>query len=89
MFDGVVKEYDLLNHLFIWKLDDVWRRTCAEKCASGKVIVDLCCGTGGLTLQISSRSPSEAFIVGLDFSKVMLGRAISKKKAEKHENNHT
>jgi len=85
MFDNVVKEYDLINCMLTWKLDEVWRGFCAKECASGGVIVDLCSGTGNLALHISNYSTSRAFVIGLDFSRAMLKTAMSKKLIEKRK----
>jgi len=85
MFDSVAREYDLLNSVLTWKLDEVWRGFCARECASGAFIVDLCCGTGNLALHISNYSSSRALVVGLDFSRAMLNRALSKKLKEKRK----
>ncbi len=49
------------------------------------VVVDLCCGTGDLALHISKHVAPEASVLGLDFSKAMLRRAISKKHAERQK----
>ncbi len=86
MFTRVVKRYDLLNHLLTWGLDTVWRKTCAKECASDGVIVDLCCGTGDLALNISTYAASETTMLGLDFSKMMLKRAKGKEHSERRRN---
>jgi demethylmenaquinone methyltransferase/2-methoxy-6-polyprenyl-1,4-benzoquinol methylase len=86
MFARVVKKYDFLNHLLTWGLDTVWRKTCAKKCMSKGVIVDLCCGTGDLALNISKLTASETTILGLDFSKMMLKRAKDKEYSERLRN---
>lgn len=83
MFTTVVKRYDLLNRILTWGLDEVWRETCARECASGEVIVDLCCGTGDLALHILKHVAPEACVLGLDFSEAMLDRAVNKKSEER------
>lgn len=85
MFSNIAKKYDLLNHILTWGLDEVWRKTCAKECASGKIIVDLCCGTGDLAKHISRLVAPKAHVVGIDFSKAMLERAINKKSVERQE----
>ncbi len=85
MFDTVADRYDLLNCVLAWGLDGVWRKTCAKECATGTVIVDLCCGTGDLALHISRYAAIDACIVGLDFSEAMLKKAMSKKSAERQK----
>lgn len=86
MFTRVVKKYDFLNHLLTWGLDTVWRKSCAKECASRGVLVDLCCGTGDLALNISKLTASEATVLGLDFSKMMLKRAKDKEYSERLRN---
>lgn len=79
MFSGIVKRYDFLNHLLTWGFDTIWRNICAKNCKSGKIIVELCCGTGDLSLTLSKPNEPETLIIGLDFSKAMVQRAITKK----------
>ena len=79
MFAGVAETYDFLNRLMTLGLDRMWRKMCARECASGRVVLDLCCGTGDLTFNISEYSGSETQIIGLDFSKQMLYKALNKK----------
>lgn len=86
MFANVVETYDLLNCMLTLGLDEIWRRVCAKECASGNVILDLCCGTGDLTLHISRYSGLESHVLGVDFNKGMLYRAVNKKvRAERKE----
>ncbi len=79
MFDSVVESYDVINRLLTLGLDDFWRNICAKECATGKVIVDLCCGTAENTLHIQRRAPPEASVLGVDFSKAMLMKAVEKR----------
>jgi demethylmenaquinone methyltransferase/2-methoxy-6-polyprenyl-1,4-benzoquinol methylase len=54
------------------------RRILAERALSGSVrrILDLCCGTGAVTRTLAERAPQGALIVGVDFSRGMLDRAL-------------
>jgi demethylmenaquinone methyltransferase/2-methoxy-6-polyprenyl-1,4-benzoquinol methylase len=79
MFAGVVKTYDLINHMLTLGLDTIWRKRCAIECAMGGIILDLCCGTGDLTLAISVLSTPGTQIVSLDFNRGMLQQAKKKK----------
>jgi len=85
MFTSVVKKYDLLNRILTLGLDEVWRKTCAKEFAYGKVIVDLCCGTGHLSQHILKHVVPETCVLGLDFSKAMLEKAVNKKLVEKRK----
>jgi demethylmenaquinone methyltransferase/2-methoxy-6-polyprenyl-1,4-benzoquinol methylase len=57
MFSRIAPRYDLLNHLLSFSLDRVWRRRTARRFrhilwrADARVL-DLCCGTGDLTLAL-------------------------------------
>ena len=82
IFTNVADRYDLLNRILTWTLDETWREFCARQCASGRVIVDLCCGTGDLSLHILKHVSPGALVAGLDFNKTMLNKAVNKKRVE-------
>ncbi len=86
MFDNVVNKYDFINRLLTAGLDKFWRQMCAKECASARVTVDLCCGTGDLTLNVKRFAP-EACILGVDFSKVMLRKTMKKIAQRQKEDN--
>jgi len=75
MFDGIVPTYDFLNHFLSAGIDRGWRKFLIKKVAplKGKMILDLCCGTGDL-----SRILSESEIHSLDFSIPMLQKGKAK-----------
>jgi demethylmenaquinone methyltransferase / 2-methoxy-6-polyprenyl-1,4-benzoquinol methylase len=82
MFDRIAPRYDLLNHLLSLNIDRYWRsRTVAHVAAilgrPGARVLDVCCGTGDLTLALQSRGPS-ANVLGSDFSHRMLAAARRK-----------
>jgi demethylmenaquinone methyltransferase/2-methoxy-6-polyprenyl-1,4-benzoquinol methylase len=82
MFDQIAPRYDLLNHLLSLNIDKRWRaRVVRELRAAlsrpGARALDLCCGTGDLSLALREGYP-DAEIVGLDFSAQMLVRARDK-----------
>lgn len=76
MFSGVAPRYDLLNRLLSFGIDRGWRRDVAQGLAlSPNVrVLDLCCGTGDLALEMASRA--KAF--GCDFTWEMLVRGRAK-----------
>lgn len=78
MFTNVAGKYGLLNRMLTLGLDKRWREACARESASGRIVVDLCCGTGDLSFQILSRSTCMR-VLGLDFNKEMLGEAVERK----------
>jgi len=82
MFTAVPHRYDLVNHVITWGLDKRWRRKAARECLAsqpGKVL-DLCCGTGDLAINIAQLAENGVELTGVDYSQPML--AIAAKKAE-------
>ena len=84
MFTSIAPRYDLLNHVLSFNVDRWWWRRTAKAFASVLAepdarILDLCCGTGDMTLALHRRARSSATtILGLDFSHAMLQRASQK-----------
>ncbi|NDQ56247.1 MAG: bifunctional demethylmenaquinone methyltransferase/2-methoxy-6-polyprenyl-1,4-benzoquinol methylase UbiE [Acidipila sp.] len=90
MFSDIAPRYDLLNHLLSLSLDRVWRRRTAaafDRILRGPHarVLDLCCGTGDLTLALQRRAEKagnrSAAIFGSDFAHPMLVRASQKSSA--------
>ena len=79
MFTSVAETYDLANKVLTFGLDNHWRKACAKEPASGQFVIDLCCGTGDLSLRLLPNLGSESCLIGLDFSKEMLEKAVEKK----------
>jgi len=84
MFDSIAPRYDLLNHVLSCNIDRVWwnraarrfRSTLARPQAS---ILDICCGTGDMTLALlRHRPPAAKPILAADFSHAMLARGAEK-----------
>ncbi len=84
MFTSIAPRYDLLNHLLSLNVDRLWWRRTARTFdhvlqRDHARVLDLCCGTGDLTLALRRRGrPANAKILGLDFSHTMLQRAVAK-----------
>jgi demethylmenaquinone methyltransferase / 2-methoxy-6-polyprenyl-1,4-benzoquinol methylase len=81
MFDQIAPRYDLLNHVLSLNVDKLWRAKTVRALADvlsrpNAVALDLCCGTGDLSLALAQRT--EASVVGLDFSRPMLDHAHAK-----------
>lgn len=81
MFGRVAPRYDFLNHLLSFQLDKGWRnRTIRELWnilnRPGTRIMDVCCGTGDLLLQLEEEAKGQVF--GSDFCHPMLIRAQRK-----------
>jgi demethylmenaquinone methyltransferase / 2-methoxy-6-polyprenyl-1,4-benzoquinol methylase len=81
MFARVAPRYDLANHLLSFHIDHLWRaRTVARTrhilAKPGSRALDLCCGTGDLTLALARESASP--VMGCDFCHPMLAAAREK-----------
>jgi len=92
MFSAIAPRYDFLNHLLSLRLDIVWRRRVARRFRSVLAradarVLDLCCGTGDLSLALQRVANEEgrkrairrgARIFGTDFAHPMLAIARHK-----------
>lgn len=86
MFDTIAPKYDLLNHVLSVGIDRWWWSRAARTFRPilqrpEAVALDLCCGTGDMTLALLKHRPkvgSEAPILAVDFSHQMLSRGAEK-----------
>lgn len=80
MFGAISRRYDLLNHLLSFNLDVGWRKLAArEACPDpGSRVLDLCGGTGDLSLALAATPASPSMVVCCDFSHPMLTLALPK-----------
>ena len=80
MFTAVPRRYDLVNHVITWCLDARWRRQAAKECLATRPqkILDLCCGTADLALNLAKLSDRDTQVTGLDYSHPMLQIAARK-----------
>jgi demethylmenaquinone methyltransferase/2-methoxy-6-polyprenyl-1,4-benzoquinol methylase len=81
MFAGIAGKYDFLNHFLSLNIDKRWRRRVVAKLADvvanpSAVILDVACGTGDLTLELSQSG--SARVIGTDFCRPMLSIANDK-----------
>ena len=74
MFTAVPPRYDLINRIITWNLDRRWRRLAAREClrSSPCRVLDLCCGTGDLAVNLAQQSGGGVALTGLDYSLPML-----------------
>ena len=82
MFSNVVPNYDILNHIITFGLDDVWRSRASMHIGPGKNIkvLDLGSGTGDLAFRIEDDASNGSQIIALDLSENMIKMASKKKR---------
>jgi demethylmenaquinone methyltransferase / 2-methoxy-6-polyprenyl-1,4-benzoquinol methylase len=87
MFTSVPPSYDILNRVLTFGQDESWRKKAASLCVANnpQTILDLCCGTGDLTIHLKKKAAPGTEIKALDFSPPML--ELAKKKATNHNMN--
>jgi demethylmenaquinone methyltransferase/2-methoxy-6-polyprenyl-1,4-benzoquinol methylase len=83
MFEQIAPRYDLANHLLSMNVDRYWRWRAvrlvgAHGVGAGRPVVDLCCGTGDLTVALDRGLDTAATVIGSDFTHGMLTRAHGK-----------
>ncbi|MGC1870681.1 MAG: ubiquinone/menaquinone biosynthesis methyltransferase [Acidobacteriaceae bacterium] len=84
MFNGIAPRYDLLNHVLSANVDRIWWRRTARTFVPilrnpDSAVLDMCCGTGDMTLALLRQRPANSKpVVALDFSHEMLERAKEK-----------
>ncbi len=77
MFDRIAGRYELLNALMSVGLNRIWNKKAfqATGLRPGGRALDLACGTGSLTRDLAKRVGPEGYVLGIDFSKEMVGAA--------------
>jgi demethylmenaquinone methyltransferase / 2-methoxy-6-polyprenyl-1,4-benzoquinol methylase len=84
MFDSIAPRYDLLNHVLSANVDRLWWRRTARRFRPilsnpNAAVLDICCGTGDMTMALLKHRPHEAQpILAADFSRGMLSRGAQK-----------
>ena len=84
MFDAIAPRYDLLNHLLSANVDRLWWRRTARRFRAvladpDAAILDICCGTGDMTMALLKHRPAGARpILAADFARGMLSRGARK-----------
>ena len=84
MFAEIAPRYDLLNHVLSFNVDRGWRRALLQRVTPvlqkrGAKVLDLCCGTGDVLLDLQAASANP--VLGADFCHPMLVTAAHKMNA--------
>ncbi|WP_406676147.1 bifunctional demethylmenaquinone methyltransferase/2-methoxy-6-polyprenyl-1,4-benzoquinol methylase UbiE [Moorella sp. ACPs] len=74
IFNNIAPRYDLLNTILSFNCDRGWRRFTVAQAglAPGNKALDVCCGTGMLSLELARAVAPGGQVVGLDFAPGML-----------------
>jgi demethylmenaquinone methyltransferase/2-methoxy-6-polyprenyl-1,4-benzoquinol methylase len=84
MFNSIAPRYDLLNHVLSANVDRLWwwrtarhfRKVLATPEAA---VLDICCGTGDMTMALLKYRPAQARpVLAADFARAMLARGARK-----------
>jgi demethylmenaquinone methyltransferase/2-methoxy-6-polyprenyl-1,4-benzoquinol methylase len=84
MFNSIAPRYDLLNHLLSANVDRLWWRRTARRFEEilanpDAAVLDICCGTGDMTMALLKHRPRNARpILAADFARAMLSRGAQK-----------
>ncbi len=84
MFNRIAPRYDLLNHVLSANIDKLWWRRTARRFRAvlerpDARILDICCGTGDMTMALLKWRPEGAQpILAADFARAMLSRGAEK-----------
>lgn len=84
MFNSIAPRYDLLNHVLSANVDRLWWWRAARRFRTilanpDAAILDICCGTGDMTLALLKHRPAYARpILAADFARAMLSRGAEK-----------
>lgn len=88
-FNSIAGKYDLMNTLMSMGMDNSWRRKTVKIVGAkqGMNMVDICCGTGKMTLELAAAVGPSGKVTGIDFSEEMLNiarRSISQASFNDH-----
>jgi demethylmenaquinone methyltransferase/2-methoxy-6-polyprenyl-1,4-benzoquinol methylase len=84
MFNSIAPRYDLVNHVLSANVDRLWWNRTARRFRGvlanpEAAVLDICCGTGDMTMALLKHRPKGAIpILAADFARAMLERGASK-----------
>ncbi len=84
MFNSIAPRYDLLNHVLSANIDRLWWWRTARRFRDvlrrpEAAVLDICCGTGDMTMALLKHRPVGARpVIAADFAREMLSRGARK-----------
>ncbi|HEY9730616.1 MAG TPA: bifunctional demethylmenaquinone methyltransferase/2-methoxy-6-polyprenyl-1,4-benzoquinol methylase UbiE [Drouetiella sp.] len=83
-FDRIAQRYDLTNDAISMGMHHAWKQRAVSelRLKPDGSYLDVCCGTGDLTLKIAEKLSAQGKVDGLDFSPKML--AVASQRRSKH-----
>lgn len=87
-FNKIADKYDLMNTLMSLGMDHLWRKKVVQivQAQEGMYFLDVCCGTGMLTRELSRNVTPKGKVIGLDFSENMLQQACQSSQESAYNN---
>ncbi len=84
LFNNISKGYDRTNRMMSLGRDEKWRKMVVERAEvkPGYHVLDVCCGTAKLTMQLATTVGPTGKVTGLDFSENMI--AVGEKNIALH-----
>ena len=83
-FERIAAKYDLTNDVISFGMHRLWKECAVQALlknytgSKNRAYLDVCCGTGDLSLRIAGKLTKEDSVTGLDFSGNMLGCAAQR-----------
>lgn len=88
IFNTIAAKYDYTNALMSFGIHQHWQKKLLQTVGplQGKVALDLCCGTGKVTLDLARMAGSKGTVIGVDFSESMLEIAWDRLESSRFKN---
>ena len=82
LFNSISSKYDFLNDIFSFRLHRLWKRKLLDilNPTFGEKWIDLCCGTGDMSILLARYMKSSKNITGIDSASQALRVAIQRSK---------
>jgi len=87
IFSAIAQKYDTLNTVLSFNQDKHWRKFTVEQTGlkPGGTALDVCCGTGMITMELVKKVGPQGLVTGLDFCEEMLDIARENLKGSPYE----